>query len=157
PSVSREHARLVHTTDGWFVENLSTKNSLRVEGREVGPAGRAAVAPGELLQLGRSTLQLLAPRRHTTWAQPAHGLEQVIDEAGGATQAMDDEGIHPLDEDTATGVSATGLFGPGVTLQFALTGRFSRSTRWALGIVAVLLFVVSSVITLGTAALVGHS
>ncbi len=157
PSVSREHARLVRTGDGWWIENLSAKNALWVEGREIPPGGSQTVSPGDRLRLGRTTLQLLAPRRHAPPAQHAATLEHVTDEVGGHDQPADEDEAYPLDEITATGASATGLFGPGVTLQFALTGRFSRSTRWALGIAAVLLFAVSAVITLGTTALVGHS
>ncbi|HEV8190816.1 MAG TPA: PrsW family glutamic-type intramembrane protease [Ktedonobacterales bacterium] len=157
PSVSREHARLVRTAEGWWIENLSAKNPLWVEGQQIAPGDGRTIVPGEVLQLGQSRLQLLAPPHRAPPPPRAGTLELVTDEVSRTDLGADDDSAYPLDEITATGVSATRLFAPGVTLQFALTGRFSRSTRWMLSSVAVLLFVVSAVITLGTTALVGHS
>lgn len=157
PSVSREHARLMHTANGWWVENLSTKSPMWVEGRQITPGDSRSVLPGEVLRFGQSRLQLVASSQHTPAPSYAGTLEQVTDEVGHTDPVADEISTYSLDEITATGASATRLFAPGVTLQFALTGRFSRSTRWALGIGAVLLFMVSAVITLGTTALVGHA
>jgi RsiW-degrading membrane proteinase PrsW (M82 family) len=159
PSVSREHARLVCMADGWWIENISASNTLWVEGRQVAPGCGQALAPGDALRLGHTTLQLLAPRHRPPHGTPSVASTDELDGTGRDPEADDaGEGAAYLtDEITASGASATRLFGPGVTLQFALKGRFSRSARWALGIAAVLIFLVSAVITLGTAALVGQS
>lgn len=157
PSVSREHARLIHSANGWWVENLSAKSPMLVGGQQIAPGDGRTVAPGEVMQFGQSLLQLLAPPRRAPTPARTGSLEFVTDELGQADPVANEVGAYSLDEITASSLSSTRLFAPGVTLQFALTGRFSRSARWALGIAAVLLFVVSAVITLGTTALVGRS
>lgn len=61
PTVSREHAGLVLTHHGWRVVNLTEQNLVRVNGRRV-PAGTSvSIAPQDILVLGNTMLQLVAP------------------------------------------------------------------------------------------------
>lgn len=140
PAVSRAHARLHYTFDGWEIENVSARNLLWVEGREVHPGGRAPVAPGERITLGHTALQLLAPT---------------------ADPFLPPDGEEPLTQ-TSSGIAVLGasgaqILGPGVTLQFALRGRVRPGAGWALAGAAALVFLVSAIATLGTTTLVGQS
>jgi RsiW-degrading membrane proteinase PrsW (M82 family) len=66
PSVSREHARLVHDAQGWHVYNLTAHNIVRVNGRPV-PSGRSLpIKPQDYLVLGSTILQLIAPEPDLT-------------------------------------------------------------------------------------------
>ncbi len=137
PAVSREHARLLLQRDGWWIENVSTRNPLWVDGREIAHGVGAPVSPGARLTLGHTSLQLLAPLL-------ARGADD-----GSARQ--------PATGITLAGASATGILSPGVTLQFAFKGRVSAWMGWALAAVAALIFLASAIITLGTLALVGRN
>lgn len=144
PSVSREHARLFLGVSGWQVENQSSANMVWVDGGEVPPGERADVAPGSVIRLGHTELQLLAP----VAPDPPETLSAATGELG-----------YPSGDETPSfpsGASGTQLLGPGITLQFALRGRFSAGTRWGLILGAALLFLVSATVTLGTAILVGR-
>ncbi len=63
-SVSREHARLLLNQDGWFIINLTEQNVVRVNGRQVPSGERALVRPQDILVLGNTMLQLIAPPNH---------------------------------------------------------------------------------------------
>jgi RsiW-degrading membrane proteinase PrsW (M82 family) len=133
PAVSREHACLCWERGAWSVENVSRHNPLGAGTRELGPGERAELAPGDTLRLGHTTLQLLAPIA-----------------AGAAPFAGE-----PAGGDPPSGEMAINLMDPGVTMQFALSGRIAPRGRWVLLGLGALLFVASAVVTLGTAALVG--
>ena len=63
-TVSREHARLLLDHDGWHILNLTGQNVVRVNGRPV-PGGKSMhVRPQDLLVLGSTMLQLIAPQNH---------------------------------------------------------------------------------------------
>lgn len=49
-SVSRDHAELARTGDGWQVRDLGSKNATRIDDRPI--AGRVALADGAVLQVG---------------------------------------------------------------------------------------------------------
>jgi RsiW-degrading membrane proteinase PrsW (M82 family) len=132
PAVSRQHARLLLEDDGWWIENVSQRNSLWVGSAKVAPGARARVLPGQTLQLGSSRVQLLAP---------LHATPRASQQATG-----DSVGRFPYNP-----------LGPGVTLQFALRGRLSRSAQWALLAVAVVVFLASAILTLDFAALAGQA
>lgn len=53
PSVSTEHARLSYHEGAWTLEDLESRNGTRCQGRQV---VRAALSPGDLIQLGSLTL-----------------------------------------------------------------------------------------------------
>jgi RsiW-degrading membrane proteinase PrsW (M82 family)/pSer/pThr/pTyr-binding forkhead associated (FHA) protein len=61
-TVSREHARLVWSEHGWLVFNLTVNNIVRVNGRPVPGGGSLALQPQDLLVLGSTMLQLIAPQ-----------------------------------------------------------------------------------------------
>ncbi|HZT99551.1 MAG TPA: PrsW family glutamic-type intramembrane protease [Ktedonobacteraceae bacterium] len=68
PTVSREHARLVLDEQGWHVVNLTEQNIVRVNGRPVPGGGNLALQPQDILVLGSTMLQLLAPHRDVSAA-----------------------------------------------------------------------------------------
>ncbi len=68
PTVSREHARLVLDEQGWHVVNLTEQNIVRVNGRSVPGGGNLALQPQDILVLGSTMLQLLAPHRDVSAA-----------------------------------------------------------------------------------------
>lgn len=138
PSVSREHACLTHTDGAWTVENLSDHNALWVGAHEVAPHGNAILRTGDTLRLGHTALQFLAPFSATTPTNDAASASPLAPES-----------------DTLSSTTALNLFDPGVTMRFALSGRFASRTRWVLAIAGALIFCASAVVTLGTAALVG--
>ena len=155
PSVSREHAHLITTAEGWQIANVSEHNPLWVGPQTVAPGEYARVMPGDLLRLGETTLQLLAPL-------PSHAAAQGM-RAATDDPALEGEGeAPPFDPLPITGgitaleASSTRLFSPGVTLQFALKGQLRPGAGWALGLAVAALFVLSALLTLGTAALVGQ-
>ena len=133
PSVSREHAVLSLNESGWRIENISQRNPLWVGGRVVPPGASAAAQPGDILRLGYTCLQLLAPL-----AQPT-----PLSTASAPAAA-------PYEAPTANPLS------PGVTLQFALRGQLNRNAWWALALIAASVFVASAIITLDIASLAGQ-
>jgi RsiW-degrading membrane proteinase PrsW (M82 family) len=61
PTVSREHARLVLDEHGWHIVNLTLHNIVRVNGHTV-PSGESwPMRPQDVLVLGSTMLQLVAP------------------------------------------------------------------------------------------------
>src|SRR5438876_4270851 len=62
PTVSREHARLVLDRDGWQIINLTAGNIVRVNGRSVPSGSSLPIHPQDILILGSTMLQLIAPQ-----------------------------------------------------------------------------------------------
>ncbi len=62
PTVSREHARLVRTEHGWLIFNLTQQNVVRVNGHPVPGGEYLVLQPQDLLVLGNTMLQLIAPQ-----------------------------------------------------------------------------------------------
>jgi hypothetical protein len=54
-SVSRRHAQLTFRDGTWVLQDLSSTNGTRLNGK---PVGRAAVRPGDLIALGGFAIQL---------------------------------------------------------------------------------------------------
>ena len=70
PTVSRIHARLVLDAEGWSVINLTAQNVVRVNGQPV-PSGQTfPMQPQDIIVLGSTMLQLIAPTVRLT-ANPA--------------------------------------------------------------------------------------
>ena len=86
-TVSREHARLVWNEHGWSVFNLTTNNIVRVNGRAVSCGGCSTLQPQDLLALGNTVLQLIAPQQI-----PA----QESDDEGETTQLLSSPHDTPL-------------------------------------------------------------
>jgi RsiW-degrading membrane proteinase PrsW (M82 family) len=62
PTVSREHARLVLDHNGWHIINLTARNIVRVNGRSVPGGSSLPMHPQDVLILGSTMLQLIAPQ-----------------------------------------------------------------------------------------------
>lgn len=62
PTVSREHARLVLDEYGWHVMNLTVHNIVRVNGHPVPSGVSVPMLPQDVLVLGSTMLQLIAPQ-----------------------------------------------------------------------------------------------
>lgn len=58
-TVSRMHAQLRHTGDGWSLRDLGSSNGTWVNGRRV--TGSVAVRPGDHVQFGQEGFRLTAP------------------------------------------------------------------------------------------------
>ncbi len=61
PTVSREHARLVLDACGWHVLNLTVQNVVRVNGQPVPSGASVDMQSQDVLVLGNTMLQLIAP------------------------------------------------------------------------------------------------
>ena len=61
PTVSREHARLILEPGGWHLVNLTMQNVVRVNGRPVPSGGGQEVHPQDIVVIGSTMLQLIAP------------------------------------------------------------------------------------------------
>lgn len=67
PTVSREHARLDLDASGWHITNLTGQNIVRVNGHPVPGGGTLSMQPQDILILGSTMLQLIAPNTlHTS-------------------------------------------------------------------------------------------
>jgi RsiW-degrading membrane proteinase PrsW (M82 family) len=62
PTVSREHARLVLDSNGWHIINLTARNIVRVNGHPVPGGSSLPMQPQDVLILGSTMLQLIAPQ-----------------------------------------------------------------------------------------------
>ena len=61
PTVSREHARLILDQSGWHIINLTAQNVVRINGRLVPGGNSLLIQPQDILVLGNTMLQLIAP------------------------------------------------------------------------------------------------
>jgi len=61
PTASREHACLILDQHGWHLINLTAKNIVRVNGHPVPSGGDLPVQPQDIVILGNTMLQLIAP------------------------------------------------------------------------------------------------
>src|SRR6266516_262572 len=61
PTFSREHARLILDHDGWHMINLTARNIVRVNGGSVPSGSSLPLHPQDVLILGSTMLQLIAP------------------------------------------------------------------------------------------------
>jgi RsiW-degrading membrane proteinase PrsW (M82 family) len=162
PAVSREHARLVRTRDGWWIENVSDRNPLWVGDFELPSRRRTPIFPSESLVLGGTTLELLAPRSTSRDAPAgARPIVPIQDAELVPLASEEDEHDDPARGGTTAEITlqelgGTNLLSPGVTLQFALMGKLGPRARWILGGLALFIFLLFGVLTLGLAALIGQ-
>lgn len=141
PSVSREHAVLTLSEHGWRVENVSQRNPFWIDERRVAPGESAMMQPGDILRLGYTYLQLLAPL-----AKPAPH-----------PPIADAQPDHPAWDTRQSEAPGTNPLTPGITLQFALNGRLNPQAWWALALITAVVFVASAIITLDIASLAGQA
>lgn len=64
PTISREHARLFLNQHGWCITNLTEQNVVRVNGRPVHGGTSMPLSPQDILVLGSTVLQLIAPQNY---------------------------------------------------------------------------------------------
>ncbi|MEO8970206.1 MAG: PrsW family glutamic-type intramembrane protease [Ktedonobacteraceae bacterium] len=84
PTVSREHARLVLDDSGWHILNLTSQNVVRVNGTVVAYGTSYPLQPQDILILGSTMLQLIAPQQSLEKEQKEHSetepeLEKVTE------------------------------------------------------------------------------
>src|SRR6266700_1966202 len=87
PTVSREHARLVLDQPGWRLINLTTQHVVRVNGRPVPRGGSLPVRPQDILVLGSTMLQLIAPQNHQELLIADEETREMESLAPGSAQA----------------------------------------------------------------------
>ncbi len=61
PTVSREHAQLIVDQSGWHILNLTAQNVVRINGRPVPGGSSLRLNTQDILVLGNTMLQLIAP------------------------------------------------------------------------------------------------
>src|SRR5436305_14547111 len=66
PTVSREHARLDLDASGWHITNLTEQNIVRVNGQTVPTGCTFFMQPQDILIVGSTMLQLIAPNNVQT-------------------------------------------------------------------------------------------
>lgn len=69
PTVSREHARLVLDDSGWHLINLTAQNVVRVNGTVIPYEVSYPLQPQDILILGSTMLQLIAPQQSSAKEQ----------------------------------------------------------------------------------------
>src|SRR5579863_4529809 len=84
PTVSREHARLVLDDSGWHILNLTAQNVVRVNGTVVPYEASYPLQPQDILILGSTMLQLIAPQlssatQHIEHPETEPALEKVTE------------------------------------------------------------------------------
>lgn len=111
PGVSRHHARLVRSGDGWTIEDLGSANGTRVNGRRV---SSALLRDGDRLRLCGVELEF----REVPAAGPLPG---AVDPDAGYYLARGGERLGPYSWESLTGFAANGqvapddaLWGPGL-------------------------------------------
>src|SRR5215471_11321788 len=78
PTVSRVHARLVLDRVGWHIINLTARNIVRVNGRSVPSGSSYPIHPQDVLILGSTMLQLIAPQNpHTETSDENDILDDI--------------------------------------------------------------------------------
>ena len=181
PTVSREHARLVLDSHGWHVINLTSRNVVRVNGHAVPSGGAMPMQPQDLLVLGSTMLQLIAPNTLEA-AQPdvmqdmyngantlklrtssarfhehsvvkgRHPTPAPYQPVALPEQPEPEQEAQPWDDDEEVSV-----LGAGVTMQFALPQRMGIRTRWLIAGIGIAILLISAMITIILNSTVGIS
>lgn len=132
PAVSRCHAYLNHTDDGWVIENASQSSAILLNDSRLYYREHAFLQPGDSFTLGNTTLQMIAP-------------------------AVRPDAIRTDSSASAEKSGANPLFAPGITLQFALSRDHGRYFWPLASLSLVFLFLLGSMITLGIMTLAGQN
>ncbi|HLI69559.1 MAG TPA: PrsW family glutamic-type intramembrane protease [Ktedonobacteraceae bacterium] len=96
-TVSREHARLLFGPHGWQIVNLTEQNVVRVNGRPVPSGGSLPVYPQDILILGNTMLQLIAPQNPPAFSCAHEDSRQQAGGTQGTTSSFSGETISQLD------------------------------------------------------------
>lgn len=160
PAVSREHAYFLHENGSWRAVNVSAHAPLWIGERRLETGEDGPLLPGDVLRLGQSAIQFLAP---ISTSLPDTSLPDETDP--GATVAAPDahepapvSAARPSARGEGRKESSTHVFGLGVTLEFALRpprGGRAAVAAAAFAAVALTLALACAVITLGAASLIG--
>ncbi len=78
PTASREHARLVLDEYGWHVQNLTVNNIVRVNGHPVPSGVSVAMKSQDVLVLGSTMLQLIAPRHVLPYREESEQSTELL-------------------------------------------------------------------------------
>jgi RsiW-degrading membrane proteinase PrsW (M82 family) len=187
PTVSREHARLVLDHNGWHVINLTANNIVRVNGRKVPSGSSLPMKSQDVLVLGSTMLQLVAPQtphaatsdlttqsddittlsptREGSPSAPFDGNPVVGERQIPASFAALSPEQSPLpakpDPDQQAQVweddGEESLLGASVTMQFALPQRMGVRTRWLIAGIGIAILVISAMITVILNGVIGIS
>jgi RsiW-degrading membrane proteinase PrsW (M82 family) len=181
PTVSREHARLILDSYGWHVINLTARNVVRVNGHAVPSGGAMPLQPQDLLILGSTMLQLIAPNAPESdrpgimpdarlsasvvsgKTPPVKNRENSLLNGRQPTpvgyqpvslpeQPEPEQEAQPWDDDEEVSV-----LGAGVTMQFALPQRMGIRTRWLIAGIGIAILLISTMITIIVNSVVGIS
>lgn len=71
PLVSRHHARLRVAPDSVAIEDLGSRNGIRVNGERVSAGGTRELAHGDVISVGSQKLTLIVKREHASATQTA--------------------------------------------------------------------------------------
>lgn len=158
PTVSREHARLVLDESGWQIINLTTKNVVRVNGHFVPSGSSLSMHPQDLVVLGSTMLQLIAPAVAEQHLLPLY-TEQRQGTNSTTTRAFPiPEQPDPEEEPQAWDADEEeSVLGAGVTMKFAIPQRMGIRTRWLIAGVGIAILTVSAMITIILNSVVGLS
>lgn len=101
-TVSREHARLLLNQTGWHIFNLTEQNVVRVNGRPVPRGGSLPVRPQDILVLGSTMLQLIAPQNYQDVLRGDEEPPQRerIPSTNGQHPITQQNGQHPITQQT---------------------------------------------------------
>jgi RsiW-degrading membrane proteinase PrsW (M82 family) len=80
PTVSRIHARIAFDASGWQITNLTAQNIVRVNGRAIASGSSIALQPQDIIILGSTMLQLIAPQPGTSTALSPSPLEVITEQ-----------------------------------------------------------------------------
>src|SRR5579863_7060833 len=180
PTVSREHARIALDSVGWRITNLTAQNIVRVNGHAVPSGGSLAIQPQDILILGSTMLQLIAP-------QTANSAQDVVTERlpinkqptsaahDNNTPAQQTRNLSRPDGDMPSLASLPvqpepefaplpwnedeeeSIIGAGITMQFAIPQRMGVRTRWLFAGIGIAFLIVSATITIILNGLIGFS
>lgn len=115
PTLSREHATIVDTGDGYAVKDLGSRNGVTINGDRIDRYGEVPFREGDLLQAGATTIRLvqvaeLEARRSEASAEEEPEHDPItVDEAGLTGQHP---AVQPIETDAFRG-EETGLIDPG--------------------------------------------
>jgi RsiW-degrading membrane proteinase PrsW (M82 family) len=185
-TVSREHARLLLDHAGWRIINLTDQNVVRVNGRPVPAGSSMSVRPQDILVLGSTMLQLIAPQNRALFIEEeetqllANGsgiltrspalVERPQQENHSTAQTPETHFREteryntplppsPLDQENEhwSDEEPESVLGAGITMQFALPQRMGQRTRWLIAGICVTILAISAIVTIILNSLIGIS
>ncbi|HZS77126.1 MAG TPA: PrsW family glutamic-type intramembrane protease [Ktedonobacteraceae bacterium] len=169
PTVSREHARLILDQSGWHLINLTAKNVVRVNGRNLPPGSNMPVHPQDIIVLGSTMLQLIAPQKpdlsNLSLANGSVSRTSVtpvsLTNQPALTMMQQRPVLSPPEPDQEIPVweenEEESVLGAGITMQFALPQRMGTRTRWLIAGIGIAILAISTMITILLNSVIGMS